>query len=230
MATKLYLRDQAGIAASASCSTVEKLLALTPGGTLVAGSAQATITGPINCNWASSAYSTGVGPGAILWISNPLNAVTISGTITINLWCAEDNMSANAEAGVRIIEVDSSGAQVGTVILGCQNCSGGGGTPQGSGWQQGVEMAVTTRAASNWLATPSSHAITQGNRIALNIMTEDVGTMGTGFTFNYSWGGATGGADGDSWVQFTETITEVAEAPAVPPFPPRPLLMTLARR
>lgn len=135
-----------------------------------------------------------------IWISKPLNAVTISGTVTFNFWMSESNMSANVGAQAIVYRCDSLGVIQSTIINS----------------EKGVELPVTTRAAQNWTAAPTSTAIGSGERIAIRVFGNDVGTMGSGFSFDYSQGAASGGVDGDSFVTFTETISEFTATPFVP--------------
>src|SRR6185503_16984976 len=58
-----------------------------------------------------------------------------------------------------------------------------------------------------------------GDRIGVIVYGAPIGTTASGFTFSLGYDGATGAADGDSWVQFTETITEQGGAAAADPFP-----------
>lgn len=138
------------------------------------------------------------------WWSNPLNAVTIAGSITVNVWMEESDMSANVGAQCTIEWYDGSGATLKGTVLNTE---------------KGTELPVTTRAAQNWAATPTSSALAAGDRLRVRIWGNDVGTMGSGFTFTLQTGAASGGADGDSYVTFTETITEFVPAAVRGPSP-----------
>lgn len=142
----------------------------------------------------------------VMWISAPLNAVTISGSITFNFWMSENNMSANVGPKCSVFWMNAAGTVSNGIIV-----SGG------TGGASGVELPVTTRAAQNYPAgSVTSQSIPTGDRIAIYLYGGNVGVMATGFTFDLGYNGTTGAADGDSWVQFTETITEY-----VPTNPPR---------
>lgn len=133
------------------------------------------------------------------WISEPLAAdVTIAGTITFNLWMSENNMSANCGAQCVIERLDHLGAIISTVVNS----------------EKGTELPVTTRAAQNWTAAPTSTAFNKGDRIRIRVASNDVGTMGSGFTFNFADSGPTADADGDSYVTFTETFSFMTATPA----------------
>src|SRR5712691_11791573 len=75
----------------------------------------------------------------LIWFYGPVDAVTISGTITTNLWMSENNMSANVQAAVRIQEMTSAGAVISEIVH-----------DTNANHPLGVELPVTTRAAQNW--------------------------------------------------------------------------------
>ena len=150
---------------------------------------QNTVAGP------TSGIQTASGvPTNISWWTNPLDAVTISGTITFNIWMAENNMSANVGPQFILDRVDGAGAFISTIVNS----------------ERGVEVPVTTRAAQNWTASPTSTTLAAGDRIRCRVFANDVGTMASGFVWTWSSGGSSAGADGDSFVTFTETVTEQA--------------------
>ena len=125
------------------------------------------------------------------WFTPPLDAVTISGTITFNVWMSENNMSANVDAQFQVFRF-SGGADTATIISNAK----------------GTELPVTTRAAQNWTGSPTSTAIAAGDRLHIRILGGDTLAQASGFTFNGSWGATSGSVDGDSFITFTETITE----------------------
>lgn len=137
------------------------------------------------------------------WWTNPLAAVTISGTMTMNLWMFENNMSANVGAQVLVERCDGAGTFISTILNS----------------ERGTELVVTTSTAENWTASPTSTTLANGDRIRLRVYGNDVGTMATGFTFTLTAGAASAGIDGDSYIQFTETITEFVNVSGVAPHP-----------
>lgn len=149
---------------------------------------KATVAGPTPGEQVTSS-GTGV---PISWWSNPLNAVTIAGTVTLNVWMAESDMTANVGAQIIIDRVDGSGAFISTIL----------------NTEKGTEIPLTTRAAQNWTAAPTSTALVAGDRLRVRVLGNDVGTMASGSSFNSQTGAASAGVDGDSFVTFTETITE----------------------
>lgn len=126
------------------------------------------------------------------WYTNPLSAVTISGTITFNVWGSESGMNANVGPQVIVERCDGSGSVISTVIDS----------------EKGTELP-TVEAAQNWTGTPTSTTLSDGDRLRIRLMGNDGGgTMASGFTFLMRPGGGTPGSTGDTWVQFNETITE----------------------
>lgn len=130
----------------------------------------------------------------------PLAAnVTISGTITLNLWGYENNMSANAAINCKLERVDCTGAIVSQIAKTAR-----------------VTELGTSPSAANFTVTPTSTNMLKGERIRVTVFIDDAGTMGSGFTgiFDYDIPAAGAGTDGDSYVTFTETFTFQTTDPA----------------
>lgn len=144
----------------------------------------------------NATFITKVGGSTVGWVSPPLRAVTISSTMTMNIWASENNMNANYGASVIVW------AWVASTNTFNQLTSSA----------DGVEYNLTTRAAMNWTATPTSRTLVDGDRIVISYRNAPVGTGASGFTINMSWGGTTAAADGDSYVRFTENL-EVYRVP-----------------
>lgn len=132
----------------------------------------------------------------IEWLSPPLSAdVTISGTITANIWAAETDMNGNVAINVQIDRVSRVDGTITSVVKSTRI----------------TEVAVTTRAVNNFTTGMTSGAYTgvafaRGDRIRIRIFGDDAGTMGAAGSFNAGVDGTTGAADGDSFVTFTETF------------------------
>lgn len=148
----------------------------------------------------------------VTWYTRPLDAVTISGTLTLNVWMSESNMSANVDAGIRIFRTDNSGTDVSTIVT----------------TYRGVEVAVTTRAVNNWTASPTSTTLSAGDRLRFEIHGGDTLAQASGFTFDGSWGATSASVDGDTFVTFAETITEQVAATFIPA-PERIALQAVSR-
>lgn len=156
-------------------------------GGVLASSATATVAGP----------TTGVeaiDTTPIQFISDPVSAdVTISGTITFNIWAAESSMNANVAINVQVDKIAADGT-ITSIVKSART----------------TEVAITTRAVNNFTATPGAGVtVNKGERIRVRVFGDDAGTMGSGFTFNFSCHAASAGIDGDTYVTFTETISFV---------------------
>jgi len=158
-----------------------------------------TVTGPT----AGVDMTETAGGTTYEFISPPVSAdVTISGTITANIWCAENNMSANVAINVmiQIIRANATGTRNSNTLVDIVKST------------FATEMAVTTRAANNFTTGMTSGAYTsqtlnRGDRLRIRIFGDDAGTMASGFTFSVSTDGATGAADGDTFITFTENFS-----------------------
>lgn len=132
------------------------------------------------------------------WISEPLAAdVTISGTVTFNLWGLESSMSANVGFQVVVERLDHLGAVISTVVDS----------------ERGVELGTAT-SVHNWTAAPTSTSFQKGDRLRVRVAGNDVGTMASGFTFTFDYDSPTAGVTGDSYVSFTETFAFMTATPA----------------
>lgn len=153
---------------------------------------QATIAGPTN---GVEAGSNGTSPtNAYNWLSPPLAAdVTISGAVTGNLWASESNMSANVAINFVVDKIDGATGAITEIVRSSRT----------------VEVAVTTRDANNFTATPGAGvACKRGDRIRVRVFGDDsTANMGSGFTFALGYDAASAGVDGDSYVTFTETFS-----------------------
>jgi hypothetical protein len=128
------------------------------------------------------------------WITPTIvTGLTISGTITVNIWASESVTTANAGIQVRLFKY-SAGTEAGSPFATCTF---------------GTEL-TTTMAAKNYTCTPTSTAFSAGDQIVIkaffvNCATSGcpTGTMaaGTG-TMDYNRSSA---VDGETFVTFTET-------------------------
>lgn len=132
----------------------------------------------------------GAGGAAITWYTGPWAAITISGTITFNWWALESATQANTGLRVRIERCSGNGAVISTIVNSAR----------------GIELG-TSAAVQNWTATPTSTVLAVGDRLKITVSGDAVGTMGTGRTFTVGYGLGSSGANGDSFVTLTETLT-----------------------
>lgn len=151
--------------------------------------------------------------GSIRWISKPLSAVTINNDVLANLRMAEAAMTSNQQAWFDVVRVDNDGVSNPTTIV--------------SG-NRGVEMG-TTEAAQNFTATiGAAISISAGQRIRVTVGVLEIGA-GAADTVTLWFDGPTAGASGDSWIEFTETITEQAAAAGSLLVPRRPFRHLVTR-
>lgn len=203
MATTIYLTNNASdvTAGGGGVEEVEARVAVR-GASVGTGTTDTTVAGfglPLTRDTTSDIE--------LWWYTPPLNAVTISGTLTVNFWMSESNMAANVSAAVGVARCGPTG----TFIEGITNETGTG---------TGVELPIGTRAAQNWTTSPATVSLAAGDRIRIKMIGDGVVAMAGGQTFNGSFGATSASVDGDSWVQFTETITEQSGATSTsPPFP-----------
>jgi RHS repeat-associated protein len=127
----------------------------------------------------------------LVWISPPLAAaVTISGTVTMSAWGKESVAACNC--GMQVTLHKYSGGTVGSAFLNSER-----GTELGNGISQ-----------QSWTASPTITSFSVGDRIVIKWWINDAGgTMSSGRTVTTDYDGANEGADGDTWVQFTEILS-----------------------
>jgi hypothetical protein len=131
-------------------------------------------------------------PARSMWMSKPLKtAVTISGSITFNIWAHESNAAANATLRVVLKRVNAKSEIVSTIIDSTY----------------GTELGTAT-AAKNWSATPTSTSMEVGDRIVGFVGTTDATglTMASGHTVTMNYNATTSGGTGDSYFTTTESL------------------------
>lgn len=130
----------------------------------------------------------------IIWISEPLNAVTISGSITYNIRALESANQANYGLSSALYKV-AAGNGAATRF----NSSVSNTNPTELG---------TSESAQIWSFAPTSTAFADGDMLALMLVyVAKGGTSASGRTSTGFWAGTTSGASGDTFLTFTETIT-----------------------
>jgi hypothetical protein len=192
VATKLPLTDSAPSTLTLGSGT--RALKTTAGSAQVNSDATPTAVGP-------SKLGVKKGGVQLLWTSDPVNAFTLDGPVTANVWMSESAAAANAGAEFAVDLFTQAGTFIRNVLASAK----------------GTELP-TAMAAQNWTANPggADHSVPQGAIIVVSLFLSDAGgTMAAGNTVTASYNGPTGAANGDSWIQFTENITFVAgSAPA----------------
>lgn len=200
MATKMYLRNEDSGLTSINMVAGDSNVTATPGSLLYTAGAVASNSG-LNLGgttYPTNGYIIGGSPSfnnITGYMSAPVNGFTCSGTITFNFWQKESNMTDNLGAQCVIHRRANDGSYISTVVDS----------------QKGTEFS-TSYAVQNWTASPTSTTFSSGDRILVLVMINDAGGTGVASTGWVSVDGPTSGALGDSWVQFTETVTEFVAA------------------
>lgn len=143
-----------------------------------------------------------------IWFSAPLaSGVTISGTITPNLWGLESAAQCNCGARYQILRWSAA--------------TGGIVSSLGISTDSGVtEWGTSAAVRSAPPLTPTSTALSAGDRIVMVIYNDDGNgvTEASGRTWTLDYDAGTG-VDGDTYLSFTEAISFSADSNNAPPLP-----------
>ena len=166
------------------------------------------IWGNANTQTIGSPACTDLLAGSLVFVTNPLNAVSIVGgsTLTTNIRALESNAMANYGPGCTVYKMPANGGSC-TFI-------GGTGVP--------TEYGTTEAAFTPAVIHASTVALADGDRLVVFFGHVGVGSSASGFTASGFYAGASG-ATGDTFITFNETITEqviAAQVPYVNPMPP----------
>jgi hypothetical protein len=193
MATALYFRNAlqevtSGVSANLdglNISWVAFVISTTAGSGQVASST-ATVAG------ATNGVEVQPSTNYAEWLTSPLAAdVTISGSITWNLWASESSMSANVAINGILEVIDGA---TGTITLIDKTA-------------RTTELG-TSLAAVNFSETPASGvACKKGDRLRARVFGDDAGTMASGFTFAFNYNGGLAADTGGSLLTLTEDLT-----------------------
>jgi hypothetical protein len=204
-ATKVFLRSADTKVSFGSPDHIGRLLNSTQGATMVS-STMNSIAGPLTGHYwpistAGYIFTPNAGTSTRVWISAPLSAgVTISGTITPNLWGKESNVACNCAFRYEVL---------------CWNVSQGGIVSSlGISTDSGVtEWGTTAAVRTTPTLTPTSTTFVAGDRIVIIIYNDDGNgvTEGSGRTWTLDFEGPTG-VDGDTYFSFTESISFSADS------------------
>ncbi|PKM98533.1 MAG: hypothetical protein CVU79_02590 [Elusimicrobia bacterium HGW-Elusimicrobia-3] len=164
-------------------------------GSTVATYIKSTVAGPVTPPTTATQLTKIEGGTAVAWYTDPLDAVTISGNITFNIWAMESHNQANAGLAAELLRVSASGAVQSVISAVAAPAS-----------ELGTSLGPIT-----WTMTPVPTALLNGERLALRVYIDDVGTMGAGRTVTATIDGPTPAASGDSWFSTVENL-----APARP--------------
>lgn len=187
----LYLTSTVGPAVG---SADERIMWTTRGGSMVSNTT-ASVAGPTG-----GVQITAGGVGAE-WYSQPLQAVTLEGLAEFNI-----RLSHTAgNIGLRVELAVTNGDGSSPVIIthaGVLNATGVSSTGA-------LSMGTTQTAVVTELPVRTT-AVTDGQRIRLRMWIDDTSeaNAASGVTVTLYYNGPTGGASGDSWVQFEQTLAE----------------------
>lgn len=203
-ATKVFLKSAASAIKppifTATTGWSFRLASATQGAAM-AGNTTTSVAGPLTghyfpittldyiCRTATNNYQ-------LLWFTPPLSAgVTISGTITPNIWGLESAAQCNCGFRYEVLRWD--------VLQGGIVSSLGISTDNGA-----TEWGTTAAVRTSPTLTPTSTNFVTGDRIVIVIYNDDGNgvTEASGRSWSLRIDGPTG-VDGDSYLSFTETIT-----------------------
>jgi len=129
---------------------------------------------------------------AVVWYTDPLDAVTISGNVTFNIWAGENVNATNAGMTAELLRADQSG-NILSVIAPAR--------------VPATELARPGPGVNNWAVAPTPTALANGNRLAVRLYIDDAGgTMGVNNTVTVTLNGPTAGITGDTWIRTTEAL------------------------
>lgn len=140
------------------------------------------------------------------WYSKPLEAVTVAGQIVASIWGRENSSSANSAPCIKVERCAGDGTVLSTIVAL---------TPS----QGASEWSSTTGGASKTLTITAANvtdtALSDGDRLRISVWIDDAsdqggsGTMGAAAGRNTNiWYNGPNGAQGQSRIAFTETLTE----------------------
>lgn len=210
MATSFFLTTTAGTATSTFTTAVTKRLQNGRGSGAVSqvDASVATLVAAANpqgtgaVSPAGKAASTTLAAAGVVesgatigasffWVSEPITAVTIAGTITANLRAAENSNLTNYGIGCKLYRITTAGA-VTTAFAQASNVT---------------ELTLNTETAMSISLTPTSTAFLDGQRIGVLVFFVGVGASTSGHTATLWYNGVAGSATGDTFLSFTEAIT-----------------------
>lgn len=160
------------------------------------GRASATFITTTTAGGTNITCTATAGGQALSWFSEPITAaITISGTVTVNIRGLEAANTVNAGRGILIERTNNAGTVQSTIVA--------------DSTVPATITEYTTTDAANGAATytPTSTNMAVGERIKVTLKVRNVGTMAanaSGVTNSHD--GPASGAAGDTWVRFNEDI------------------------
>ena len=139
------------------------------------------------------------GGTAVEWYTKPLTAFTLGGAVRVNARTLESNALANISTRCEIARtaLDGTGATI---------------------WAASTIPAErgTSEAAESFLISGDDLAVSDGQRLRIRFYIDDsaAAAMAASYTGTFYYAGTSGGASGDTWLKFTQTLTEFATSTA----------------
>jgi hypothetical protein len=162
---------------------------------LVARGSSAFTTGVVNtvASGTQIQWTRTAGGTVLEWISgrSPAGGWTLSGTVTFNTWALESDMTANCGMRCRLFRRTNAGVE--TEVT-------------GGPFNKGSEFGTSANTADQWTGSATSIAFAEDDRLVIRFYITNVGTMGGPFTCTMHYDTSTGNADGDVWVELTQTV------------------------
>ena len=196
MATTLYLQNLTSNIFSTGNTRQYLFMKTTFGAGVVQGNVftQTAASGTtVERQWTDTANGT-----ALLWISDPVDkqqnvSAGASGTVTFNLWAAEDNMNNNIQVGARLFRWSANNGTETSIATA----------------NDGVELGTGAPAAMNFTVNPAANVVLlKGDRIVVKFHAANLAATATTLGTNRcTYNGTTGGANGDSYIILTDNLT-----------------------
>jgi hypothetical protein len=200
--TSLYLTT-ATVTVPGAAETTRWKAAGSPGASTRACNKNAA-AGPTAPLPVTDSATAGTDSNTLAWYSDPVQPVTIAGTITATLWGRESATTSNAAPCIGVYRCDATGAVLSAIV-----------DPAAAGSQGGLEFATTaggaTKTCTIAAATVVDTMLSSGDRIKVTLCIDDAadqggsGSMASGGNTQLYVNGPTGGT-GQSQIAFTETI------------------------
>lgn len=165
--------------------------AWTSRGAAAVQSIQASAAGPL----APRQWTDTNGGQTVDWHTRPLNAFTLGGAVRVNMRALESDPAANMAVRCEIARESGDGL---TATLWAATTVA-------------FELGAS-EAAQSFLVAGDDLAISDGQRIRIRFMTDDAAGLATaaGWAATLYYGGPTPGASGDTFLRFTQTLTELS--------------------
>ena len=151
---------------------------------------------PTSAGWADPLlwFGGALDDEPFVWLTKQLAAFTLGGPVLCNIRAAESNAAANVSVRVQLSVVDSDG--VSNEVVWAVATSP-------------LELGTSEAAQVFWLSGDDL-AVADGRRIKIWVLGDDTATapQASGNTRTLYWAGTTGGASGDTFLTFSQTLTE----------------------